>query len=118
ATLELLTKARELASTVETLYAGGDADAIAGPLGEYGATNLFVIDPGDGLPGQVAAAAIAQLAGEHNPDAILFAQTYDGRDAIARLSVRLDRPVLTNGTSLADDGGLVFGTAIFGGLTL
>jgi electron transfer flavoprotein alpha subunit len=118
ATLELLTKARELASTVEALYAGGDADAIAAPLGEYGATKLFVIDPGDGLPGQVAAAAIAQLTGEHSPDAILFAQTYEGRDAIARLSVKLDRPVLTNGTSLSDDSGLVFGTALFGGLTL
>ena len=118
ATLELLTKARELASTVEALYAGGDADALAAPLGEYGATKLFVIDPGDGLPGQVAAAAIAQLAGEHAPDAIFFAQTYDGRDAIARLSVKLDRPVLTNGTSLTDDGGVVFGTAIFGGVTL
>ena len=117
-TLELLTKARELASTVEALYAGADADAIAATLGEHGATKLFVIDPGDGLPGQVAAAAIAQLAGEHNPNAILFAQSYDGRDAIARLSVKLDRPVLTNGTSLGDDGGLLFGTAIFGGVTL
>jgi len=118
ATLELLTKARELASTVEALYAGADADAIAGPLGEHGATKLFVLDPGDGLPGQVAAAAIAQLAGEHSPNAILFAQSYDGRDAIARLSVKLDRPVLTNGTALSEDGGLLFGTAIFGGVTL
>jgi len=118
ATLEMLTKARELAGTVEALYAGSDADALAGTLGEYGATKLFVIDPGDGLPGQVAAAAIAQLAGEHSPDAILFAQSYDGRDAVARLSVKLDKPVLTNGMSLSDDGGLQFGTAIFGGLTL
>ncbi len=118
ATLEMLTKARELASTVEALYAGSDADAIAGSLGEHGATKVFVLDTGDGLPGQVAAAAIAQLAGEHNPNAILFAQSYDGRDAIARLSVKLDRPVLTNGMSLSDNGGLLFGTAIFGGMTL
>jgi electron transfer flavoprotein alpha subunit len=118
ATLELLTKARELSETVEALYAGADADAVAATVGEYGATKLFVIDPGDGLPGQVAAAAMAQLAGEHNPDVILFAQTYDGRDAIARLSVKLDRPVLTNGMSLSTDGGLTFGTAIFGGVTL
>ncbi len=118
ATLEMLTKARELASTVEAIYAGSDADAIAPAIGEYGATKLVVVDPGDGLPGQIAAAAIAELAREQQPDAILFAQSYDGRDAIARLSVKLDRPVLTNGMSLADDGGLVFGTAIFGGVTL
>ena len=118
ATLELLTKAREIGSTVEAIYAGGDADAVAATVGEYGATKLHVIDPGDGLPGQVAAAAIAQLAGEQSPDVILFAQSYDGRDAIARLSARLDTPVLTNGMSLSAEGDLVFGTAIFGGVTL
>ena len=32
--------------------------------------------------------------------------------------MKLDQPVLTNGMSLSDDGGLVFGTAIFGGVTL
>ena len=120
ATLELLTKAREIGSSVEAIYAGsGDAAAVAASVGAYGATKLHVIDPGDGLPGQVAAAAIAQLAASENPDVILFAQTYDGRDAIARLSVKLDRPVLTNGMSLSVDGGsLLFGTAVFGGVTL
>jgi electron transfer flavoprotein alpha subunit len=120
ATLELLTKAREMGSSVEAIYAGsGDATAIAAAVGAYGATKLYVIDPGDGLPGQVAAAGIAQLASEQSPDIVLFAQTYDGRDAIARLSVKLDKPVLTNGMSLSVDGGaLVFGTAIFGGVTL
>jgi len=118
ATLEMVTKAREIGSTVEALYTGSDADAVAAGVGEHGATKLFVLDTGDGLPGQVAAAAIAQLAGEHKPDAILFAQSYDGRDAVARLSVKLDKPVLTNGMSLSDDGGLQFGTAIFGGVTL
>src|SRR5262245_6586376 len=117
ATSELLTKARELASTVEAVYAGaGDASALASQAGEYGASKLFTIDTGEALPGHVAAASLAQLAGEQNPDVILFAQTYDGRDAVARLSVKLDRPVLTNGMSLEDDG--TFGTAIFGGVTL
>ena len=36
ATLELLTKARELASTVEALYAGTDVDAVAASVGEFG----------------------------------------------------------------------------------
>jgi electron transfer flavoprotein alpha subunit len=120
ATLELLTKAREIGSEVEAIYAGaGDTAAVAAAVGSHGATKLHVIDPGDGLPGQVAAATIAQLAGEQNPDVILFAQTYDGRDALARLSVKLDKPVLTNGMSLsADADTLTFGTAIFGGVTL
>ncbi len=117
-TLELLTKAREIASAVEAIYAGSSAEAVATTVGDYGATKLHVIDPAGGLPGQIAAAGIAHLASEQNPDAILFAQSYDGRDALARLSAKLDRPVLTNGMSLDNGDGLTFGTAIFGGVTL
>jgi electron transfer flavoprotein alpha subunit len=118
-TLEIITKARELADTVEAVYVGANADAIATGLGEHGATKVFAIDPGDALPGVIGAAALAQLVAEHAPDAILFAQSYDGRDAIGRLSAKLDRPVLTNGTALRADGDkLVVGNAIFGGATL
>ena len=119
ATLEILTKARELAGTVEAVFVGTDADALAGELGAHGASKVYAIDPGDGLPGVVGAATLAALVGEHAPDVILFAQSYDGRDAVARLSAKLDRPVLTNGTDLTVDGDtLVVGTAIFGGNTL
>ena len=53
------------------------------------------------------------------PDLVLFAQSYDGRDAMGRLSVKLDRPVLTNGNGVEVDGDTVaVGTAIFGGNTL
>jgi len=118
-TLELLTKARELADTVECVYVGTNADALAGALGEHGATKVHAVDPGDVLPGIVGAAALAGLVASDAPDAVLFAQSYDGRDAIARLSVKLDRPVLTNGTDLKVDGdAMVVGTAIFGGNTL
>ena len=70
-----------------------------------------------GLPGPAVAAAIAaQIGGGNAPDAILVAQTYDGRDIAGRLSARIDRPVLTNIVGLeAADGGLVTEHAIFGG---
>jgi electron transfer flavoprotein alpha subunit len=116
ATLELLTKAREIGDTVEAVFVGADAETVAPKLGEYGAAKVYAADPGQTLTGVVAAAAIAKLVEEHQPDLILFAQSYDGRDAIARLSVKLDRPVVTNGTSVAVDGANVtVGTAIFGG---
>ena len=52
ATLELLTKARELGDTVEAVYAGKNpTDAVAAPVGEHGATKVYAVDPGDGLPG-------------------------------------------------------------------
>ena len=118
-TLELLTKAREVADAVECVYVGTGADALAGALGEHGATTVYAVDPGDALPGVVGAAALQSLIEAHSPDLVLFAQTYDGRDAVARLSVKLDRPVVTNGTALAVDGDTVtVGTAIFGGNTL
>ena len=118
-TLELLTRARELGDTVEAVYVGANADAMAGPLGEHGATKLYVAERGEVLAGVVGAAALASLVEANQPDLILFAQSYDGRDTLSRLSVKLDRPVLTNGTALRADGDkLVVGAAIFGGNTL
>jgi electron transfer flavoprotein alpha subunit len=119
ATLELLTKARELGDTVEAVYSGGDADAIAGALGEHGAANVYAADPGESLSGVIGGEALVGLVEQHQPDLILFAQSYDGRDALGRLSARLDRPVLTNGMTVAVDGDTVqVGTAIFGGNTI
>jgi electron transfer flavoprotein alpha subunit len=118
-TLELLTKAREVASTVEAWYGGSDADAVAPELGKYGATKVYAVDPGDSLLGApVAAAMAAQLQSGTAPDAILFSQTYDGRDVVGRLSARIDKPVLTNGIDLAADGSTAVANAIFGGNTI
>jgi electron transfer flavoprotein alpha subunit len=118
-TLELLTKARQMAGTVEAFYAGPDPEAIAGPLGEHGATTVYALDTGDALPGTPAAAALAELIGEHQPDAVVFGASYDGRDVCGRLSARLDLPVLSNGMTWEVDGDAVkVGTAIFGGNTL
>jgi electron transfer flavoprotein alpha subunit len=118
ATLELLTKARELGD-VEAVFIGPDAAGMAPQLGEYGAAKVFAADNGDVLAGVYGAAAIAAVVEAEAPDLILFAQSYDGRDAIARLSARLNRTVITNGTGLAVDGDTVtVSSAIFGGNTL
>jgi electron transfer flavoprotein alpha subunit len=119
ATLELLTKARELGDSVETVYIGTDAAAIAPQLGEYGAAKVFNADAGDSLPGVVAAAAIESVVEAEAPDLIVFAQSYDGRDALGRLSAKLNRTVLTNLVGLSVEGDTVKGrSAIFGGNTL
>jgi electron transfer flavoprotein alpha subunit len=119
ATLEILTKAREVGDVVEAVYVGPDAGGIAAQLGEYGAAKVFTADQGDSLAGVFGAAAIAALVEAEAPDLILFAQSYDGRDALGRLSARLNRTVLTNLMSLAVEGDTVkVGTAIFGGNTL
>jgi electron transfer flavoprotein alpha subunit len=119
ATLELLTKAREIGDTVEAVYSGADADTIAPQLGEYGATKVHSVDHGTSLSGVIGGALLAKLVADEQPDLILFAQSYDGRDAMGRLSVKLDRPVLTNGNAVEVDGDTVaVSTAVFGGNTI
>ncbi len=119
-TLELLTKARDLADTVECFYAGDDADDLAETLGEYGCETVHQTGDLDGaLVGVPTAAAVAAAveAGD-GPDAILCGTSYDGRDIAARLSVKLDRTAITNVVDLELDGEALVGTEpIFGGNT-
>jgi electron transfer flavoprotein alpha subunit len=117
ASLELLTKARELAATVEG-FTWGDASVLAEEVGRYGASALHTVgDLAGSLPGPaVAAAAAARIGAGDAPDAVFIPQSYNGRDVAGRLSARIDRPVLTNIVNLAaSDGSLVTEHAIFGG---
>ena len=53
------------------------------------------------------------------PDAILIGATHDGRDIAARLSARLDLPVLANVVGMDASGGrLTSEHSIFGGSTV
>ncbi len=116
--LELLTAARGFASTVEAFTWGSGAADAASTLGQYGATKVYDVgDIGESLPAPKVAAAIAgQVAAGNSPDAILIGATYDGRDVAGRLSVRLDRPVLTNIVGMDEsDGDMTTEHAIFGG---
>ncbi len=120
-TLELLAKARSLAGTVEAVYGGADADAVAGTLGAHGASKVLSTgDLGGSLPGVPVASAIAKAVNDGNgPDLIMLGTSYDGRDVAARLSVALDKPVITNNIDLELDGdSIVVTEPIFGGTKL
>ena len=118
ATLELLTKARSLSSNVVAII-GGDG-ASAGVLGEYGATKVYAINHGSSLPGVAIASALkAVIDGGETPDLIMFPQNYEGRDVMSRLSVKIDKTVITNNVDISDSGdGVTVVTPIFGGNTL
>ena len=119
-TVELLTKARGLSDNVSAFVAG-DGAALAESLGKYGAKKVYSTgDIGARLVGVTAASAMKALidAGD-KPDLILFPQNYDGRDTIARLSVKLGATVLTNNIDIAVNGSEVVATTpIFGGNVL
>ena len=113
ATLELLTGARATGATVSAFIAA-DATSAAASLGAYGASKVYATgELGEQLLGVPAATALASLAASLAPDLIMLSQTYDGRDIAGRLSVKLDRGVLTNGIGLSADGAVDH--AVFGG---
>ncbi|MGH9306887.1 MAG: electron transfer flavoprotein subunit alpha/FixB family protein [Acidimicrobiales bacterium] len=116
--LELLAKAREVASVAEAVTWGPDPESLATDLGAHGASKIYAAgDLGGALPGVPVASALAELiASGDAPDAILVPATYDGRDIAGRLSAKLGRPVLTNVVDLTLEGEtLVAHHAIFGG---
>jgi electron transfer flavoprotein alpha subunit len=105
-TLELLTEARSMGSTVVAVTWGTETASVAGTLGDYGATSIYDVgDLGGALPGAPVAGALAALmAAGDRPDVILVPASYDGRDIAGRLSAKIDSPVITNVVGLVVDG--------------
>ncbi|MGE0304428.1 MAG: electron transfer flavoprotein subunit alpha/FixB family protein [Acidimicrobiia bacterium] len=119
-TLELLTEARSLGGSVSA-FVGGDPAGVEMVLGEYGATDVYATgDLGGKMKGVAVAAAMeAAIKGGARVDLMLFPQTTNGRDVVSRLSVKLDRTVLTNNIDIAVEGDSVsVTTPVFGGHTL
>jgi electron transfer flavoprotein alpha subunit len=116
-TLELLTEARAVGTNVSVVTWGADTANYAAELGDYGATKIYDVgDVGGALPGVPVAGAIAALVeGGNRPDALLIPASYDCRDVAGRLSVKLDRPVLTNVVGISENGGLSSEHTLFGG---
>ena len=118
-TLEMLAKAREIADTVEVFMAG-DGDDHAEELGDHGAGTVYATgDLDGGMQGVAVASAVAAAidGGDvDTPDVFMIGTTQDGRDTAARLSVKLDAPVITNIVDLEVDGDHLLGREpIFGG---
>ena len=116
-TLELLAKARTLGGEVTAVFAG-DGAAVAEELGAHGATKVLATgDLGESMPGVAIASAIAESG--QAPDLFLLGTTYEGRDVAGRLSVKLDKPVLTNNVEVeVDDDTVIATTPVFGGTQL
>jgi electron transfer flavoprotein alpha subunit len=117
--LEMLTKARSFADDLAAVYLGSGSDEAFATLGAHGATTIYHLPTGDTLPAAPAAAALADLCAEHEPDLVLFGLTYGERDVAGRLSARLDRAVLSNAVDIAvGDDGITIVNEILGGSTL
>ncbi|MCL5973584.1 MULTISPECIES: electron transfer flavoprotein subunit alpha/FixB family protein [Ferrimicrobium] len=115
--LELATIARGVASRVTAVVFDLDAASVAATLGSYGVTEVVSVGTTNGhLPAVPVADAMRDVIRSTEAHAVLVAQSYTGRDVLARLSVLLDAPVLTNAVSVREtDQGLVVDNLIFGG---
>ena len=117
--LELLTKARGFGGELAAVFLGKGSEENLAVLGAHGAAKVFHMTPSDALPTAAAAAALADLAGSHSPDLILFGLTYTGRDVAGRLSARMNKTILSNATDISVEGETVTVTnEILGGTTL
>lgn len=112
--LEVLTKAASV-GPVTVAYFGEMSDPTVEVLGAYGAGVVYHLEGGRDLPAAAVARSLADLAARKSPQAILFAQTYLGRDVAGRLAARIDRPVISNAIGLDFDGGCAVTSEIFGG---
>jgi electron transfer flavoprotein alpha subunit len=119
ASLELIAKAKSLGGAVSA-WVAGDGSSVASAAGEHGASKIFAVDYGSRLAGVAVAGAMKSIIdGGDSPDLVMFPQSYEGRDVMSRLSVKLDRTVLTNNIDIAASGDSIsVTTPIFGGNTL
>ncbi|GII66172.1 electron transfer flavoprotein subunit alpha [Sphaerisporangium krabiense] len=94
--LELLTLARELGDPV-AVCAGTADEGVVATLGRYGARRVHVVESDELEEYPVAwVRALAELAAEVSPAAVLVESTPDGKETAARLAVRLGGGVLTD----------------------
>jgi electron transfer flavoprotein alpha subunit len=114
-TLELLTKAREIADTVEAVYIGPDADTLAPALAEYGAAKVYVAesDEVDGYLVAPKAEVLAAIVGQAAPAAVLVSSTPDNKEIAARLAFKIGSGLLTDAVTVHPDA--TAEQSIFGG---
>jgi len=121
-TYELLSAGRKIADGLgEELCAvlpGKGVAGLAAGLGEYGADKVFVMES-EALSNyntDAYANAIASLAREKEPGAILIGCTVAGRDLAAHVAQKLSTGLLTDCTNMVlEDGQLVFTRPIYAG---
>jgi electron transfer flavoprotein alpha subunit len=117
ATFELLTAAKDLGEpSAVVLGAPGTAAAVKEQLGEYGAAKVYVAESDDIAGYSVApkAAALAAVAKQASPAAILLSSSPENKEIAARLAIKLDSGVIYDAVGLTGDTATqqIFGAAI------
>jgi len=116
ATFELLTAARSIGeASAVVIGAAGTAAAIKSQLAEYGAAKVYVVESDDVLGYSVApkAEALAAVAAQASPAAVLVSSSAENKEVAARLAFKLGSGILVD--AVAVDGDANATQSIFGG---
>ena len=113
-TLELLTIARRLGEPSAVFLGSGVANATE-TLGRFGAAKVYVVDAPeiDGFLVAPAAEALAAVAAQASPGAILVTATSEGKEIAARVAVRTGSGLITDAVDVDADG--VASQSVFAG---
>ena len=117
-TFELLTAARQLGEPAAVVIgAPGASSGLKDKLAEYGAAKVYVVESDDIAGYSVApkAEALAAVAEQASPAAILLPSTFENKEVAARLALKLGSGLLYDAVGLGGDGTVsqqIFGGAI------
>ncbi len=118
ATFELLTAARQLGEPAAVVVgAPGTAAGLKDQLAEYGAAKVYVAESDDIAGYSVApkAEALAAVAQQASPAAVLISSGPENKEIAARLALKLDSGLLYDAVGFDGDGNVtqqIFGAAI------
>ena len=116
ATFELLTAARSIGTaSAVVIGAPGTAAAVKAQLAEYGAAKVYVVESDDVVGYSVApkAEALAAVAAQASPAAVLVSSSAENKEVAARLAFKLGSGILVD--AVAVDGDANATQSIFGG---
>jgi electron transfer flavoprotein alpha subunit len=117
-TFELLTAARRLGEAAAVVIGGpGASSGLKDKLAEYGAAKVYVVESDDIAGYSVApkVEALAAVAEQASPAAILLPSTFENKEVAARLALKLESGLLYDAVGVGDDGTVsqqIFGGAI------
>ncbi len=107
ATWEAVAAAQSLADAVHVVVLGGAADAAASELAAADVAEVIIVDA-PGVTDYTAdgyVTALAALLAQQSPSLVLFPHTYQTRDFVPALAVRLGRALVTDVTAIKNTDG-------------
>ena len=117
-TFELLTAAKQLGDPAAVVVgAPGTSSGLKDKLAEYGAAKVYVVESDDIAGYSVApkVEALAAVAEQAAPAAILLPSTFENKEVAARLALKLESGLLYDAVGVGGDGTVsqqIFGGAI------